>query len=76
MTLTDRERFIMHTMKLMASKGFLENLNEAHGAMELFVNLLIENRCRKLEQDDVDVIFKDVEEELLLSKEFYRENNI
>jgi len=76
MTLTDRDRFILHTMKLMASRGFLDNLNEAHGVMEVFVNTLIQGRCRKLEQDDVDILFKDVEEELLLSKEFYRENNI
>ena len=44
--------------------------------MQKFIQLLLKNRCRKLDKEQVDILFSDITEELLLANSFYDENNI
>ena len=71
MTLTEKERFIYHaatlmTMKIMSKEFHLMPVN-VHGMISLIRN----NRCRKLNDEDVDSIYTDIQEEVLLASSVY-----
>ena len=79
--LTDREKFILHVMQTMTSiNKFVREDEEpslsSTNKMQNFIELLLKNRCRKLDKSKVNELFEDISEELLLSDSFYQENNI
>ena len=68
MTLNDRERFILHLVALMTMQHFgkfkeKENLHE----------IVVKNRCRGLTGIDINKIYDDIQEEMLLGKTIYEE---
>ena len=72
MSLTERERLILHLTQLATSKS-QGNLEKSLGTS---VNTIITNRCRSLSKEEVSEVFKDVEEELNFSAIVYDENKI
>ena len=71
MTLTERERFIYHaatlmTMKIMSNEFHLMPIN-----VHKMIDLIRNNRCRKLNDELVDSIYTDIEEEVLLANSVY-----
>ncbi len=72
MGLTERERLIMHMAQLSTSNAF----GKLHRPLPQCVNIIVKNRCRQLDKQELDEILNDVEEELLLSGTLYEENNI
>ena len=73
MTFSERERFIYHAATLMT----LDIMNEKHDrrgrskSLQRFLETIKKNRCRRLDSDDLDLIYKDIEEEVLLSTAVY-----
>ena len=68
MTLNDREKFILHLVSLMTMQHFgkfqgKDNLHE----------IVLKNRCRGLSGNDVNKIYDDIQEEMLLGKVIYEE---
>ena len=72
MSLTERERLILHLTQLATSKS-QGNLEKSLGTS---VNTIITNRCRSLTKEELQEVFKDVEEELTLSSMVYDEYKI
>ena len=72
MSLTERERLILHLTQLANSKS--------HGKLEKSlgssVSTIISNRCRSLTKAEISEVFKDVEEELTYSAVVYDEYKI
>ena len=72
MSCTERERLIIHLTQLANSKS--------HHALDMqlgsSVNIIINNRCRSLTREEINEVFKDVEEELSISAVVYDEHNI
>jgi hypothetical protein len=71
MTFTEREKFIYHaatlmTMKIMSKEFHLAPFN-VHKIMDLIKN----NRCRQLTDKNLDEIYTDIEEEVLLANSVY-----
>ena len=73
MTFTEREKYIYHLATLMSmeathaeSGGSSDSLNVRH-----LINLIQKNRCRKLKEEEIEDIFKDMEEEVMLSQAVY-----
>ena len=72
MTFTDRERFIYHSATLMTLEIMHEKRTRRSAVdLQKFLELIKDNRCRKLTRDDLDDIYNDIEEEVLLSSEEY-----
>jgi hypothetical protein len=68
MTLNDREKFILHLVSLMTMQHFgkfkeKDNLHE----------IVLKNRCRRLTGNDVNKIYEDIQEEMLLGSAIYEE---
>ena len=72
MSLTERERLILHLTQLATSKS-QGNLEKSLGTS---VNTIITNRCRSLTKLEVSEVFKEVEEELSISAVVYDEYKI
>ena len=72
MSLTERERLILHLTQLATSKS-QGNLEKSLGTS---VNTIITNRCRSLTKAEVSEVFKEVEEELSISAVVYDEYSI
>lgn len=72
MGLTERERLIMHMAQLSTCSSY----GRLHRPLPQCVNIIVKNRCRQLDKQELDEILADVEEELLLSGTLYEENNI
>ena len=72
MSLTERERLILHLTQLATSKS-QGNLEKSLGTS---VNTIITNRCRSLTKAEVSEVFKEVEEELSISAIIYDEYSI
>ena len=75
MTLTERERFIYHvatlmTMKIMSKEFHLMPIN-----VHKMISLIRNNRCRKLDDREIDSIYTDIEEEVLLANSVYEMND-
>ena len=72
MTFTDRERFIYHSATLMTLEIMHEKRTRRSAVdLQKFLELIKDNRCRKLTRDDLDDIYNDIEEEVLLSSAVY-----
>lgn len=72
MTLSDRERFILHAVSATFTlDSFDNNFN-----MQTVINFITKNRCRKLSNEDVMDMIKEIKEELLYSKSMWNELDI
>ena len=71
MTLSDREKFILHLVALMTMQHF-GMFKDKEGLHEL----VRKNRCRRLTEKDVSEIFDDIQEEMLLGKTVYEEMDL
>lgn len=71
MSLSDREKFIYHAATLMTMKIMSKEFNLIPINVEKLINLIKENRCRKLNDSDMNVIYDDIEEEVLLANCVY-----
>ena len=72
MTFTARERFIYHAATLMTLEIMHRKESKSVTTMSQkktfdLISLFLKNRCRKLTRVDVDKIYDDIEEEVLLS---------
>ena len=72
MTFTAREWFIYHAATLMTLEFLNRKRSKSVTTMSQkktfdLISLFLKNRCRKLTRDDVDKIYDDIEEEVLLS---------
>ena len=71
MTFSEREKFIYHaatlmTMKIMSKEFHLMPIN-----IQKLMALIRNNRCRQLKDEQIDEIYTDVEEEVLLANSVY-----
>ena len=85
MTLNDRERFILHIMSLITVDSMIKKLKDniinidniepltAGNLMDMMYKIG-ENRCRKLKVDDINELYEDMNEEILLGAEIHRDN--
>ena len=78
MTFSEREKFIYHaatlmTMKIMSKEFHLMPIN-----IQKLMALIRNNRCRQLKDEQIDEIYTDVEEEVLLANSVYdlRDNGV
>lgn len=71
MSFTDREKYIYHLATLMAMQVTHEVYGHAPIKVEEALGLIRKNRCRKLKGEELENIFKDVEEEAMLSSSVY-----
>ena len=71
LTFTEREKYLYHLSTLMA----MESTQEAFGLPSLnireMLRLIEKNRCRKLKRTEIEQIYRDAEEEALLSRSVY-----
>ena len=68
MTLSDRERFIMH----MATVMTISTIGDPIDIVGI-QNQIRENRCRKLTDKQVNELFEDIKEEVLNGRAVYEE---
>lgn len=72
MTLNERERFIYHTTTLMTLQLMRKHkTNMTKNEMMDLISLIKKNRCRKLSDYDINNIYDDIEEEIILSGVVY-----
>ena len=71
MTLTEREKFIYHCTTLMTMKIMSKEFNLVPINVKKLIDLIKNNRCRKLTEENLDKIYDDIEEEVLLSNTVY-----
>ena len=68
MTLSERERLIMHMVTVMTLSTMGEPID-----IKLVQNEIRKNRCRKLTSKDVEQIWEDMKEEILNGRAVYEE---
>ena len=71
MTLTEREKFIYHCATLMTMNIMSKEFNLVPINVKKLIDLIKNNRCRKLTEENLDKIYDDIEEEVLLSNTVY-----
>ena len=71
MTLTEKERFIYHAATLMTMKIMSKEFHLMPVNVHEMISLIRNNRCRKLNDEDVDSIYTDIQEEVLLANSVY-----
>ena len=64
MTFTTRERFIYHITAAMTMRG-MRMIDDSK--MRRIMSLILKNRCRNLIEDDVEQVYRDIEEEVVFS---------
>ena len=64
MTFTTRERFIYHITATMTMRG-MRMIDDSK--MRRIMSLILKNRCRSLTVDDVERVYRDLEEEVIFS---------
>jgi len=71
MTFTEREKFIYHATTLMTMD--VANKKKGGGGVDVkrLLGMIRANRCRKLTDEDIDSLYNDLEEEVLLSTSVY-----
>ena len=68
MTLTHRERFILHSSAILSAQG----INGKEMGKEI-INMIIENRCRDLkDKKEIERLLDDIEEEIQNSNVLYK----
>jgi transcriptional regulator NrdR family protein len=78
MTFTEREKFIYHAATLMTMKIMSKEFNLAPFDVQKLMSLIKNNRCRQLSDKNLDEIYTDIEEEVLLANSVYdlRDNEV
>jgi uncharacterized protein YneF (UPF0154 family) len=71
MSLTEREKFIYHAATLMTMKIMSREFDLMPINVQRLINLILKNRCRKLDNKQVDEVYTDIEEEVLLANCVY-----
>ena len=71
MTFSEREKFIYHAATLMTMQIMSKEFNSNPIDVHKLISLIRNNRCRKLKDDQIDDIYTDVEEEVLLANAVY-----
>ena len=71
MTLTEREKFIYHCATLMTMKIMSKEFNLIPIDVQKLISLIKNNRCRKLTEKNLEDIYDDIEEEVLLANSVY-----
>ena len=71
MTFTEREKFIYHTATLMTMQIMSKEFNLTPIDVHKLISLIRNNRCRQLKDDQIDNIYDDVEEEVMLANAVY-----
>ena len=85
MTLSDRERFILHSMSIMSVDGFVKQLKDdskvlaklnpmSEKEVEVAVEDIRVGRCRGLDHEQVLSLYEEMQEEMLLGSEIHRES--
>lgn len=85
MTLNDRERFILHTMSVITVDSMIKkmknntiNINDIEPLTpNNLINIMYkigEGRCRKLKVDDINELYEEISEEMLLGIEVHKDN--
>ena len=64
MTFTARERFIYYITSAMTMRG-MRMIDDSK--MRRIMSLILKNRCRNLIDDDVEQLYRDIEEEVVFS---------
>ena len=64
MTFTVRERFIYYITSAMTMRG-MRMIDDSQ--MRRMMSLILKNRCRNLTEDDVEQVYRDIEEEVVFS---------
>ena len=64
MTFTARERFIYYITSAMTMRG-MRMIDDSK--MRRIMSLILKNRCRHLTEDDVEQVYRDIEEEVVFS---------
>ena len=64
MTFTVRERFIYYITSAMTMRG-MRMIDDSK--MRRIMSLILKNRCRNLTEDDVEQVYRDIEEEVVFS---------
>lgn len=72
MTFTEREKFIYHATTLM-TMDVCRKRNKEGKLLDVkrLLEIIRNNRCRKLSNDDINTLYNDIEEEVLLSSSVY-----
>ena len=78
MTFSEREKFIYHAATLMTMKIMSKEFNLMPINIQKLMALIRNNRCRQLKDEQIDEIYVDVEEEVLLANSVYdlRDNGV
>ena len=71
MTFTEREKFIYHAATLMTMKIMSKEFNLTPINVHKLMDLIRNNRCRQLTDKNLDEIYTDIEEEVLLANSVY-----
>tara|TARA_Y100001949_G_scaffold19848_1_gene14149 strand:+ start:729 stop:974 length:246 start_codon:yes stop_codon:yes gene_type:complete len=71
MTFTEREKFIYHSATLMTMKIMSKEFNLAPFNIHKLMGLIRNNRCRQLSEENLEEIYDDIEEEVLLANSVY-----
>ena len=71
MTFTEREKFIYHAATLRTMQIMSKELNLTPIDVHKLISLIRNNRCRQLKDEQIDKIYDDVEEEVLLANAVY-----
>ena len=85
MTLSDRERFILHTMSVMVVDTMVKKVqadkNIMDGTVALSVEELIDimndigrGRCRSLSRLEISTLYEEIHEEMMLGVEIHKGN--
>ena len=78
MTFSEREKFIYHAATLMTMKIMSKEFDLMPINIQKLMALIRNNRCRQLKDKQIDEIYVDVEEEVLLANSVYdlRDNGV
>jgi len=78
MTFSEREKFIYHAATLMTMKIMSKEFDLVPINIQKLMALIRNNRCRQLKDKQIDEIYTDVEEEVLLANSVYdlRDNGV
>ena len=78
MTFSEREKFIYHAATLMTMKIMSKEFDLMPINIQKLMALIRNNRCRQLKDKQIDEIYTDVEEEVLLANSVYdlRDNGV
>ena len=71
MTFSEREKFIYHAATLMTMKIMSKEFDLMPINIQKLMALIRNNRCRQLKDDQINNIYDDVEEEVLLASTVY-----